>query len=98
MVVHLSANVYKELPHWTLTICLPLTMYVIGPAETDGPRFVSHNSFPSRASSATNCPSRPPANNRLDAVVRTPPSVDGADRRNDHFLSPVLGSIATMAL
>ena len=41
---------------------LALTMYVTVPAETEGPRFVSHSSFPSRASSATNCPSRPPAN------------------------------------
>ena len=78
--------------------CLPLTMYVIGPAETDGPRLVSHSSLPSRASRATNCPSRPPANKRFEAVVSTPPSVEGADRRNDHFRSPVFGSIATMAL
>ena len=50
----------------------------IGPADTDGPRFVSHRSLASRASSARNWPSRPPANNTFEAVVSTPPSVDGA--------------------
>src|ERR1700733_6057051 len=81
-----------------LTYCFPLTIYVIGPAETDGPRFVSHSSLPSRASSATNCPSRPPANNKFEAVVRTPPSVEGADNLKVHFRWLVFGSIAMIEL
>src|SRR5580704_4189498 len=81
-----------------LRYCLPLTMYVIGPAETEGPRFVSHSNLPSPAFNATNCPSRPPANNTFDAVVRTPPSVDGTDSLNVHLRSPVFGSIATIEL
>ena len=40
----------------------------MGPAETDGPRLVSHSSLPSRASKATNWPSRPPPNRTFDAV------------------------------
>src|ERR1700732_2867912 len=81
-----------------LTYCFSFTMYVIGPAETDGPRFVSHSNLPSDAFNATNCPSRPPANKMFDAVVSTPPSVDGADSLNVHLRSPVFGSIAMMEL
>src|SRR5262245_46286973 len=70
----------------------------MGPAETEGPRFVSHSNLPSRASSATNWPSRPPANNTFDAVVSTPLSVEGADNRNVHLRLLVLGSIAMIEL
>ena len=87
-----------ELPAITLTYCLPFTAYVIGPAATDGPRFVCHNSLPLRASSAKNDPSRPPLNNMSDAVVSTPVSVDGAESLWVHRFMPVFGSIAWMAL
>src|SRR5215471_17798637 len=70
----------------------------MGPAETDGPRLVSHSSLPSRASRATNWPSRPPANNIFEAVVSTPPSVDGADMRKVHLRCLVFGSMAMMEL
>src|SRR3954470_11031177 len=70
----------------------------MGPAETEGPRLVSQSFFPSRASRAKNWPSRPPAKSRLPAVVSTPPSVEGADMRNVHLRSPVLGSTAAMEL
>src|ERR1700681_1575089 len=78
--------------------CLPLTWYVMGPEETEGPRLVSHSSLPSRASRATNCPSRPPPNKTFDAVVRIPPSIEGADIRKGHLRFPVFGSIATIEL
>src|SRR5882672_669886 len=77
--------------------CLPLTVYVIGPAATDLPSIVCHSSLPLRASRATNCPSRPPANNTSEAVVRTPPSVDAAERRKSQALLPVFGSMARTA-
>ena len=35
---------------------------------------------------------------KLDAVVSTPPSVDGADSLNVHLRSPVFGSIAMIEL
>src|SRR5215467_2803826 len=70
----------------------------MGPADTDGPRFVSQSNLPSRASSATNCPSRPPANNTFDLVVSTPLSVEGADNLNVHLRSPVAGSMAMIEL
>src|SRR6185369_8488954 len=70
----------------------------MGPADTEGPRLVSHNSLPSRASKATNWPSRPPPNSTFDAVVKIPPSVEGADNLKVHLRSPVLGSIAMMEL
>src|SRR5215467_13008471 len=95
---YFNANVYNPVPHWTVTNCFPLTMYVIGPAETDGPRLVSHRSLPSRASSAMNWPSRPPANKTFEAVVSTPPSVDGADMRKVDRRCLVFGSIAMMEL
>src|SRR4030095_13619980 len=70
----------------------------MGPADTDGPRFVSHSDLPSRAYIATDCPSRPPSNNTFDLVVSTPLSVDGADSLNVHLRSLVAGSIAMIEL
>src|SRR5215469_8505563 len=81
-----------------LTYWWPPAENVAGPAETEAPRRVLHTAVPLAASNATNCPSRPPANNRLLAVVRTPPSVDGAERRKVHLRWPVVGFMAMMEL
>src|SRR5262249_17663945 len=88
-----AARIWPEI---AVTYCLPSTAYVIGPEDIWPPRFAFHSSLPVRASSAWKYPSRPPVNNRSDAVVRMPLSLTSV-MSNFHFCSPVLGSSAMMA-
>src|SRR6266853_5390249 len=91
-----KAKVKRQLPAATATYCLPLTAYVIGPEASTPPTATFHNKAPLRASNAKKYPSRPPLNNRSEAVVRMPASVTSAIL-NSHFVSPVFGSIARTA-
>src|SRR4051812_20208470 len=91
-----SANAKRELPAATVTYCLPLTEYVIGPLFTCPPSATFQSRSPERASSAKKYPSLPPLNSTSDAVVSTPPHVMSFIL-NSHFVASVFGSSARTA-
>src|SRR3954470_6962568 len=92
---YLTANAKSELPAATVTYCLPLTEYVIGPLLICPPSAIFQRRSPLRASSARKYPSLPPLNNTSDAVVSTPAQVMSFILNSHFFVSPC-GSSARM--